>query len=59
MRKIVVLGIGGFGREVHELIEDINSVDATYEIAGFLDGNKETHGSAVHGVPVLGDTGLG
>lgn len=55
MRPIVILGVGGFGREVHELIEDINDALPSYSIVGFLDGNVEKQGTEVHGLPVLGD----
>lgn len=55
MLPIVVFGTGGFGREVHELIEDINDREPTFEMVGFLDGNAELHGQLVHDLPVLGD----
>ena len=37
MKKIYILGAGGFGRELLWWIKDINKVRPTWEIAGFLD----------------------
>jgi sugar O-acyltransferase (sialic acid O-acetyltransferase NeuD family) len=54
MQPLVILGVGGFGREVHELVEDINQWVPTFDVLGFLDGNPDTHGSHIHGLPVLG-----
>lgn len=51
---IVVFGVGGFGREVHEMLVDMIRHGSDYDILGFLDGNEATHGTEVHGLPVLG-----
>ena len=40
MEKIVIVGAGGFGREVAWLIDRINSKEKKYEIIGFADDNK-------------------
>lgn len=37
MEPIVIIGAGGFGREVHALIEDINRAAPTWHILGFAD----------------------
>ncbi|TDA69480.1 MAG: acetyltransferase [Clostridia bacterium] len=55
MRPLVIIGAGGFGREVAWLVEDINRERATWELLGFLDDTKELHGRVVNGYPVLGD----
>lgn len=39
MNKIFIVGAGGFGRELLWWIKDINKVNPTWEIAGFLDDN--------------------
>jgi len=39
MKKIYILGAGGFGRELLQWIKDINEKTPTWEIAGFLDDN--------------------
>jgi sugar O-acyltransferase (sialic acid O-acetyltransferase NeuD family) len=54
MMRIVIFGTGGMGREVHELIQDINDRRPTYELLGFLDDDAAKRGSAVHDLPVLG-----
>lgn len=56
MERIVIFGTGGFGREVHELIEDMNRLVATYQVVGFLDDEAANHGNAIHELPVLGDS---
>lgn len=55
MRPIVVFGAGGFGREVHELIEDINDDSRQWDIVGFIDGDPGVQRTMVHGLSVLGD----
>ncbi len=40
MKKIYIIGAGGFGRELLWWIKDINSVKPTWEIGGFLDDNS-------------------
>lgn len=42
MEKIVIVGAGGFGREVEWLINRINKVKPTYEVVGFADDGKES-----------------
>lgn len=39
MRRIIVVGAGGFGREILMWVKDINAVNLTWEIAGFIDDN--------------------
>lgn len=42
MTDIIIVGAGGCGREVANWIEDINRVEATWNVLGFLDDNAET-----------------
>ena len=37
MKKIAIIGAGGFGREVYSLIGHINDISPTYEVLGFYD----------------------
>lgn len=53
MKKIAIIGAGGFGREVKTLIDSINKVNPTYHFVGFYDDGFEK-GSLVNGYPVLG-----
>lgn len=57
-RRLIIVGTGGLARELHELIEDIQDAEAgarRSEVLGWLDSNPATHGTQVHGLPVLGD----
>ncbi len=55
MQDIVIVGVGGLGREIAEWIEDINDVHPTFRILGFLDDDATKHGTKRHDLPVLGD----
>ena len=41
MKKIVLIGAGGLGREVAQMIEEINRRENIYELLGFLDDGKQ------------------
>lgn len=47
MKKLYIIGAGGFGREVLQWIKDINKVSPRWEIAGFLDDDPD----ALEGYP--------
>lgn len=53
MDKIAIIGAGGFGREVHSLIEDINQNNSQYEFIGYFD-DGENKGEIINGYPILG-----
>ena len=36
LQKVVIIGTGGFGREVLDVLEAVNQVSPTYEILGFV-----------------------
>lgn len=40
MKKLVIVGAGGFGREVEWLVKRINKVNPTYEVIGYADDGK-------------------
>lgn len=54
MRKIFIIGAGGFGRETAWLIERINLAGRAWDIQGFLDDNADIHGKREDSYPVLG-----
>lgn len=54
MKNLIIIGAGGFGREVAWLVERINDKNRTWEIEGFLDDNSDIHNSVINGYPVLG-----
>lgn len=55
VKRIVLIGAGGFGRETATIIEEINKRKPTYELLGFLDdGEQFAEGSIINGYPWLG-----
>jgi sugar O-acyltransferase (sialic acid O-acetyltransferase NeuD family) len=54
MQDIVIVGVGGLGREIAEWVEDINEVSPTFRLLGFLDDDGSKHGTKRHDLPVLG-----
>lgn len=53
MKDIVVVGAGGFGREVRWLIDDINTEKPTWNLVGFLITDGKSEQTEVEGLPVL------
>ena len=53
MKDIAIFGVGGFGREVLTLIQDINKVKPVWNVIGFFDDGYEI-GYESHGLKVLG-----
>lgn len=54
MKDLVIIGAGGFGREVAQLIEDINSDKNTWNLLGFIDEFSEKNKTVIYNYPVLG-----
>lgn len=52
MKKIAVVGSGGFAREILTLINDINRQTPKFEFVGFVGFDKN---QTVHGYPVIGN----
>lgn len=55
MKDIVIIGAGGFGRELAWLIEDINKVTNVWNIIGFVDDNEEIQNTEINGYKVVGN----
>lgn len=53
MKKIAVFGAGGFGREVHSLIEQLNFITPQYEFIGYFDDGIEKN-TIINDYPILG-----
>lgn len=53
MKKIAIIGAGGFGREVKMLIDQINYKKPTYELLGFYDDDT-TLPDTINGISNLG-----
>lgn len=49
MQDILIYGAGGFGMEVAWLIEDINRVKPTWQLAGFIDDDAKKWGQKFNG----------
>lgn len=54
MKDLVIIGAGGFAREVAWLVEEINEVNKEWNLLGFLDENKDNHGLRLNSYPVIG-----
>ncbi|HUW96756.1 MAG TPA: acetyltransferase [Anaerolineae bacterium] len=54
-KKLVILGAGGFAREVAWLVTEINCADAadSWEVVGFLERSSDRSGESIYGIPVL------
>src|SRR4029453_12318909 len=55
MTQVVIIGAGGHGREVAEILGHQAQTGADVRVAGFVDENRNLHGHMVDGLPVLGD----
>lgn len=55
MRRIVIIGAGGFAREVAWLIRDLNRVDAQFELLGFVVSDLSNLSDTDSRNQVLGD----
>jgi sugar O-acyltransferase (sialic acid O-acetyltransferase NeuD family) len=56
MKDIVVIGSGGFSKQVIEIIEQLNLINQEYKLIGIIDDNKSLFGTEVLGYEVIGDT---
>jgi sugar O-acyltransferase (sialic acid O-acetyltransferase NeuD family) len=54
VRDLLLVGPGGFGREVAEAVRAANAQAPAWRLLGFLDDDPAGHGRLVGGVPVLG-----
>lgn len=52
--RLVIVGAGGFSREVAQLVCDINAVKPSFVLQGFVDDRKEITGQVVGDWPVIG-----
>jgi len=54
MKDIAIFGAGGFGREVHMLINQINSISNEWNFIGYYDDDTNKIGKTINGYKVLG-----
>ena len=55
MKRIVIIGAGGHGREVADIARHQAQVSGKIEVLGFIDDNRDLRGQRLDGLPVLGD----
>lgn len=53
MENIIIIGAGGFGREVKTIIDALNKISQNYNFLGYYDDNI-TKGTLINNFPVLG-----
>lgn len=53
MKKLYIIGAGGFGREVLGWASQCPSCDREWIIGGFVDNNESLIGKQIHGVEVI------
>ena len=54
MKNIVIIGAGGVGREVSLIIQQINELEPTWNLLGFIDDNTDNWGKIINGYSVIG-----
>ena len=55
LRKVAIIGAGGFGREVLDIFDAINAVEPTYDVVGFIvDPEYGSPGTVVNAKLILG-----
>ena len=54
-RDLVILGAGGMGQEVADIVLAAATDGSRYKLIGFIDDDRALHGREVLGLPVLGD----
>ena len=54
MKKLIIVGAGGFGREVFSYAQHIQAIRKEWEIAGFIDDNLEALAGYNYRPPIIG-----
>jgi len=57
MRGLVIIGAGGHGREVAEIVRHQARQGGQLPLLGFIDEQCDLHNQVIDGLPVLGDWG--
>lgn len=55
MKRIVIIGAGGHGREVAEILQHCARTTEQLRVLGFIDDDRNLRDKVVDGLPVLGD----
>jgi sugar O-acyltransferase (sialic acid O-acetyltransferase NeuD family) len=54
MKDVVILGAGGFARELYWVFLEDNQEKTRWNVLGFVDDKPELQGAVISGLPVLG-----
>ena len=54
MRNLIIIGVGGLGREIAWVVERINKENPRWNFLGYLDDNPAVQNTIVNNYPVLG-----
>jgi len=54
LKKLIIVGAGGFGREILSWLKDVHVPGRPWELAGFLDDNPEALSKYNYKIPILG-----
>jgi sugar O-acyltransferase (sialic acid O-acetyltransferase NeuD family) len=55
MLDLIIFGVGGLSKDVHFIVDYINSIKPTFNLRGFIDDNVNQH-KLINGVPYLGSS---
>ncbi len=55
MKRLIIYGAGGFGREILDVVHASNKLCKQWDVIGFCDDDPTLKGKTIHGVPVLGN----
>lgn len=56
MKDLIIVGAGGFGRELLDIIKDINAIQPQWNIKGFLDDNPNALIGKNSNLTIIGNT---
>ena len=54
MKDLIIIGVGGVGREAALIAEEINEQSREWNILGFVDDNEDVQNTYINGYTVLG-----
>jgi FlaA1/EpsC-like NDP-sugar epimerase len=55
MKRVIVIGAGGHGREVADILRHQAQLGAELSIQGFIDEDPDLHNKVINDLPMLGD----
>ena len=54
MKNLIIIGAGGVGREVSLIVQQLNHLEKTWNLMGFVDDDIERIGQVINGYSVIG-----